>query len=88
MKYTKLLKMCKEKISESLAPLKANEMHRKADLEIAKLDSEIAQKEFLVSEAKAEYPIDFNKIINAMDEVEFAKLNLERMKEIVEDLFQ
>jgi hypothetical protein len=88
MKYTKLLKMCKEKITESLAPLRSHEMLKKAELEVAKLDSDIACKENLVNEAKSEYPIDFDKIINAIDDVELTKLKRERMEDIIADLFE
>ena len=45
IKYKDVLLLCKEKVKEAMAPLRAREMKKKAELEICKLDSAIAEKE-------------------------------------------
>lgn len=44
MKYKDILTFAKEKVKEAMAPLRAHEMKKKAELEVAKLEGFLAEK--------------------------------------------
>lgn len=87
MKYSNVLKMAKEKIQEALAPIRANEMKKKAELEIAKLDGVIAEQEQKIQELASQYPIDFDAICEATDELDLKSRRRKQLNTIIEDLF-
>ena len=39
LKYKDVLVLCKDKIKEAMAPLRAREMRKKAELEVCKIES-------------------------------------------------
>ena len=48
LKYKDVLVLCNDKIKEAMAPLRAREMKKKAELEVCKIESQIAElKELL-----------------------------------------
>lgn len=87
LKYRDVLTLCKEKVKEAMAPLRAREMRKKAELEICKLESTIAEKEQKIQEYASQYPIDFDKLIDAIDELELTKRRKEQFEKIVEEMF-
>lgn len=87
MKYKDILVLAKEKIKEVMAPLRAREMKKKAELEACKLDSTIAEKEQKIQEYASEYPIDFDRMIDAIDELELVKRRKEQFENIIEEMF-
>ncbi|HLX54264.1 MAG TPA: hypothetical protein VKR58_10000 [Aquella sp.] len=87
MKYKDILVLAKEKINETMAPLRAREMRKKGELEACKLDSTIAEKEQKIQEYAAEYPINFDKIIDAIDELELVKRRKEQFEKIIDEMF-
>jgi hypothetical protein len=87
MKYKDIIVLAKEKIKEAMAPLRAREMQKNAELEIARLEGKIAEKEQLIQELAAEYPIDFDKLINALDDLELTKRRMEQFGKIIEEMF-
>lgn len=88
MKYKDLLVLAKEKISAAMAPLRAKEMKKKAELEMCKLESVIAEKEQKIQEHATEYPINFDRLIDAMDDLELNKRRLEQFERIVKEMFE
>lgn len=87
MKYKDILILAKDKIKEVMAPLRAHEMKKKAELESAKLDSSIAEKEQLVQEVASSYPLDFDKLINAIDDLELIKRRKGQFDKIIDEMF-
>lgn len=87
LKYRDVLTLCKEKVKEAMAPLRAREMRKKAELEICKLESTIAEKEQKIQEHASQYPIDFDKLIDAIDELELTKRRKEQFEKIIEEMF-
>jgi hypothetical protein len=87
-KYKDILVLAKDKIKEVMAPLRAHEMKKRAELEIAKIDSTIAEKEQAIQELAAEYPINFDKMIDAIDELELIKRRQEQFAQIIEEMFE
>ena len=87
MKYKDVLVLCKEKIKESMAPLRAREMRKKGELEICKLESQIAESEQKVQECASEYPIDFEKLLDSMDDLELTKRKKEQFEKVINEMF-
>ena len=87
LKYKEILVLAKEKISEAMAPLRACEMRKKAELEMCKLESKIAEKEQKIQEYASEYPINFDKLIDAIDDLELTKRRVVQFQKIVDNMF-
>lgn len=87
LKYKDVLVLCKDKIKEAMAPLRAREMKKKAELEVCKIESDIAEKEQKIQELASQYPIDFHKMIDAIDELDLIKRRKEQFDEIIEEMF-
>lgn len=85
--YERLLKMGKEKAQELLAKPRAIEMKHKAQHEISKLDVSIAEQESKISTIASEYPIDFDKLIKAQDELALAERRKKQLQNIVQEMF-
>lgn len=87
MKYREVIALAKEKISEAMAPLRAMEMKKKAELEIAKIESKIAEGEQKIQELCSVHPIDFDKIIEAIDDLDLIKRRKDQFNRIVTEMF-
>jgi len=87
LKYKDVLKLSKDKIHEAMAPLRAREMRKKAELEACKLESVIAEKEQQVQELASEYPIEFNRLLDALDDLELTSRRKEQFEKIISELF-
>ncbi len=87
LKYKDVLVLCKDKIKEALAPLRAREMKKKAELEVCKIDSQIAEKEQKIQEIASEYPIDFHRMIDAIDDLDLITRRKEQFEQIINEMF-
>lgn len=87
MKYKDILVLAKEKINEAMAPLRAREMRKKGELEACKLESTIAEKEQKIQELASKYPIDFDKLIDAIDDLELVSRRKDQFDKIINEMF-
>lgn len=87
LKYKEILVLAKDKIKEAMAPLRAKEMRKKGELEACKLESIIAEKEQKIQEYASDYPIDFDKLIDAIDELELVKRRKDQFDKIISEMF-
>jgi len=87
MKYKDVLALAKEKINEAKAPFRAKEMSKKAELEVCKLESTIADREQKIHELSSEYPVDFYKLISALDDLELTRRRKEQFEQIITEMF-
>ncbi len=87
LKYKELLSMAKDKVTELMAPMRSNEMRKRAELEICKLESTIAEKEQKIQELASKYPIDFDKMLDAIDEVDLIKRRQQQFETIIAEMF-
>jgi murein L,D-transpeptidase YafK len=85
--YKEMLKMAKEKIDESLAPVRAYRAKKQAELEIAKLDEKMATKEAFIHELCTEKEIDFKKILDAQDEYALMERRKKQFLKVIDELF-
>ena len=88
MKYKDVLVLAKDKIKELMAPLRAYEMKKKAELEVAKLEGVIAEREQAIQQVASEYPINFDGLIDSLDDLELTKRRLTQFNSIIKDMFE
>ncbi len=82
-----LLAMTKDKIDETLAPIRARQIQAKAELETAKLEERAATLEREIQEACTSKDINFSAVIDKMDEYDLTQRRIKQFRQVVEDLF-
>jgi hypothetical protein len=85
--YKKILKMGKDAVRDTLAPVRANEMQKRAELEIAKMDSKLAEQEAKIQETCAAYPVDFDAVIRALDDYALMERRRKQFEKIKAEMF-
>jgi len=85
--YEKVLTFAKEKIQEAMAPVRAREMRKKAELEMAKIEGKMIEQEAKVQELSSAYPIDFDKMIAAIDELALLERRKKQFDKIIGEMF-
>ena len=85
--YKDILKMAKEAIDDALAPVRANRAKKQAELEIAKLEERIASQEAKVQEVCAEREINFDKLINTLDDLALLERRKKQFGKILVEMF-
>lgn len=85
--YKKILGMLKEKKEELLAPIRAAEMKKHAELEMTKIEGKIIEKQQKVQEICQGYPIDFDGMIKALDEIGLLERRKKQFEVIVKEMF-
>lgn len=85
--YVEVLKMAKQKVDASLAPMRANKAKKQAELEIAKMEEKMATLESNIYEMCAEKEINFDKIINSQDEYSLLERRKKQFEKIIEEMF-
>lgn len=86
--YKQILKYSKEKIQESLAPIRAKQAKKGAELEIAKLEEKLASSESAIQEICAEHPLNFDRLISAQDEHALMERRKKQLEKIIKELFE
>ncbi len=85
--YKKLLTMAKEAIDATLAPVRANAAKKQAELEMAKLDEKIATIDSELTVACSQKDINFNNIIDKLDEIALAERRKKQFEKIITEMF-
>ena len=85
--YSKLIVMSKEAVDKTLAPVRARSQKKKAELEVLKLEEAVTKIEQEVTELCSKQELDFNKIIDKLDEQELAQRRREQFEEVIKQLF-
>lgn len=85
--FKELIKLSAEKLDEALAPIRARQVQSKAELEVAKIEDELIQREREVTELCVKKDIDLNALIDKLDRVALLERRKVQLHEIVEQLF-
>lgn len=85
--YEKVLKLGKEKIQEAMAPVRAREMRKKAELEMCQIESKMIEAEAKIQDLCGTYPIDFPKLIAATDALALLERQKKQYGTIIEQMF-
>lgn len=86
-KYQDVIKMAKEKVDETLAPIRAMKARKQAELEMAKLDEEIAVKEAAVHEECCKKDVNFPRIIELQDQLALTERKKKQYQKIIDEMF-
>jgi hypothetical protein len=87
MKYKEIIALAKDKLKEVMAPVHAHEMKKKGELEVAKLDSKIIEQEHKIQELSSEYPLDYDKVLDAIDALNLLERRRDKFNEVIDQLF-
>ena len=79
--------MGKEKVSRALAPVKANRAKAQAELEMCKIDEEIATKEAELHEEACNENVSFPKIIDLQNKLGLLERKKKQYGKILEEMF-
>ena len=85
--YQKTLETDKKDLEKELAPNRAEQMKKKGELEIMKIEESIIKQESSIKETTSVFPIDFNSIITALDNLALLERKAKQLKQIMEELF-
>jgi len=85
--YKEILKMSGEKIKASLAPVRAARARKQAELEMCKLDEEIATTEADIYEACSKEEVNFKAIIEKQDRLGLLERKKKQYQKILDEMF-
>lgn len=85
--YVESLSKGTQELNEELAGVRANKAQKTAELEVAKLDEKIAHAEAAVHESSTRQDINFDDMLNKLDELALLERKREQFKEILAQLF-
>lgn len=85
--YKEILKMSKEKIDSTLAPIRASKAKAQANLEMCKLDEQIAVLEAEITELCTKQDISFSSIIDKLDRLALIERKKKQYAKVIGDLF-
>ena len=85
--YKDALKMGKEKLGEMLVPVKATRAKKQAELEMCKLDEELATKQADLHEECCKEDVSFPKIIEMQDAIALLERKKKQYQKILDEMF-
>jgi alpha-N-acetylglucosamine transferase len=87
LSYKEYLAMSKEKINETLAPVRAMKARKQAELKVAEMDEKTASQEARIQEYCTRQDLDFESILNALDELALMERRKGQLVKIIESMF-
>lgn len=85
--FKDIISMSKEKLAESLAPIRARKVKSQAELEMAKLDDELIRLEADIQEQCAKEDINFPSLLDKLDKVGLLERRKKQYQKVLEELF-
>lgn len=87
MPFRELVAKSQEKLDEALAPLRAAKAQSQAKTKMCEIEEQILTKQSQIQEMCVKKDIDFDKVADAIDEIELLELRKSRFEKIVKELF-
>lgn len=88
LKYKDIISKSKEKVDELMAPVRTLRMRKKAEAEMLGIDEQILDKESKIQDICLEYPMDFDKLLDTLDEISILERRKEQYSLVIKDLFE
>lgn len=85
--YKEALGMGKDAIKAALVPLRVNRARKQAELEMCKLDEQIASKEAAIQEACCKDEINFGHLIEQQDDLALLERKKVQYQKILDEMF-
>jgi hypothetical protein len=85
--FAEIIALSKEKLAESLAPIRARKVKSQAELEMAKLDDELVRLEADIQEQCAKEDINFPSLLDKLDKVALLERRKAQYEAVLAQLF-
>lgn len=85
--FAAIIALSKEKLAESLAPIRARKVKSQAELEMAKLDDELVRLEADIQEQCAKEEINFPGLLDKLDKVGLLERRKKQYQKVLAELF-
>ena len=85
--FAEIIALSKEKLAESLAPIRARKMKSQAELEMAKLDDELVRLEADIQEQCSKEDINFPNLLDKLDKVALLERRKTQYESVLAQLF-
>lgn len=85
--YRDVLKMAKEAVDATLAPVRTMRAKKQAELEMAKLDEQIATQQASIHELCCAKEVNFPAIIEAQDSLALTERKKKQYQQILDEMF-
>ncbi len=85
--FKELVAMTKEKLDESLIPLRVKSARNRAEAETLKLEEKLLTLESKINEECSKKDLDFTKAIDLMDDYALTERQLKQIRDLVASLF-
>ncbi len=86
--YKNLISKGKEIIEAIELPFKVKKEEKNLEMKILELEQQIAKDELTVQQQKSTNPVDWNKLIDAIDNLELSNRKLKQLNALYEELFK
>ena len=87
LSFRECLKKGKAAIEEALIPVRVQQAKLQGESEQLKLDEKIINLDIKLQEATIAHPIDYNKIIDIIDEIDLLTRRKKQFDQIIKELF-
>jgi hypothetical protein len=85
--FAEIIALSKEKLAESLAPIRARKVKSQAELEMAKLDDELVRLEADIQEQCAKEDLNFPALLDKLDKVALLERRKAQYEIVLSQLF-
>jgi hypothetical protein len=85
--FAEIIALSKEKLAESLAPIRARKVRSQAELEMAKLDDELVRLEADIQEQCSKEDINFPSLLDKLDKVALLERRKAQYESVLAQLF-
>lgn len=85
--YSELLKKTKEAVELLQIPFKVRKTEKELEMKIIEVEQSIANHDLTIEEQKSKHPIDWEALIDAIDDKEIKERKLNQLKELQNELF-
>ena len=85
--YRQILEMGKQAVEKALIPVRIMQARKQGELEMMKIEEQTITLESKITELCTVYPIDYNRIIEKLDEHALLLRRKEQFAKIIAELF-
>ena len=85
--FSELVAMSKEKLNEAMAPIRAKQVRGKAEMAMYEIDAKLLTLETTVQEMCCEKEINFDKLLDKLDEIGLLERRKKQYEEVLNQLF-
>lgn len=85
--FAEIVGKSKEFVDEKMAPIRERQMKSQAEMEMAKIDADVLNKSIDIQDLCLEKTINFEKLINAIDEIDLLERRKKQYQRVISELF-